>query len=58
LKQFSQIVVTEDGTEIDESLEPDWNVIVKSDLHPLKPDSSLTDEGIQINESDEQSLNA
>jgi hypothetical protein len=45
---------------IHESLEPDGNVIVESALHSLKQDSPifLTEEGMQIDESDEQKPNA
>jgi hypothetical protein len=38
------------------SLEPDSNVIVEREVHLLKQDSQMswTEEGIQIDESDEQ----
>jgi hypothetical protein len=41
---------------IHQSLESHSNVIVERDLHRLKQDSQIfsTDEGIQIDESDEQ----
>jgi hypothetical protein len=44
---------------IHESLELDLNVIVESDLQLLKQYSQIfsTEEGIQIDESDEQSRN-
>jgi hypothetical protein len=45
---------------IHESLELDSNVSVERDLHPEKQSSQIfsTEQGIQIDESDEQSLNA
>jgi hypothetical protein len=43
-----------------ESLESDSNVIVERELHPAKQAWQIfsTEEGIQIDESDEQSQNA
>jgi hypothetical protein len=45
---------------IHESLESDSNVIVERELHSLKQNLQIfsTEQGIQIVESDEQSLNA
>jgi hypothetical protein len=45
---------------IDESLQPDSNVTLESDLHSLKHrlSSFSTEEGMQIDESDEQHENA
>jgi hypothetical protein len=47
-------------SSIHESSESDSNVTVERDLHPPKQYSQIvsTEEGIQIVESDEQSLNA
>jgi hypothetical protein len=41
---------------IDESFEPDSNVTIERDSHPKKQDlpSILTEEGMKIDESDEQ----
>jgi hypothetical protein len=48
------------SASINESREPDSNVIVERDLHSRKqpPQSFSTEEGIQIDESDEHSRNA
>jgi hypothetical protein len=73
-KQYSQIVSTEEGIQIDESdeqapnaqhpihesLESDSNVIVAREGHRKKQESQIvsTEEGIQIDENDEQEENA
>jgi hypothetical protein len=48
------------NSPINESREPDSNVIVERDVHPEKQERAIcsTEEGIQMDESDEQSENA